>query len=72
VPIGKPFIAMKRALTIGVTVNPAFKIRNLLRDTISAIGTSELSYNPARIWRKASRRRRWNRRRARKCWPPAA
>jgi diguanylate cyclase (GGDEF)-like protein len=46
--IGKPFIAMKRALTIGVTVNPAFKIRNLIRDSVAAIGTGELSYNPAK------------------------
>jgi hypothetical protein len=46
--VGKPFIAMKRWLTIGVTVNPAFKIRNLIRDSIQAIGTAELSYNPAK------------------------
>lgn len=46
--IGKPFIAMKRYLTIGVTINPAFKIRNLIRDSIQAIGTADLSYNPAK------------------------
>lgn len=45
--IGKPFVTMKRWLTIGVTVNPAFKIRNLVRDSVQAIGTSPLSYNPA-------------------------
>jgi hypothetical protein len=39
---------MKRCLTIGVTVNPAFKVRNLIRDSIQAIGTAELSYNPAK------------------------
>lgn len=44
--IGKPFQAAKRALTIGVTVNPAYKARNLIRDTIQAIGTSQLSANP--------------------------
>jgi hypothetical protein len=35
----------KRYLTIGVTANPAFKVRNLIRDSISSIGQSELSYN---------------------------
>jgi len=44
--LGKPFAAMKRALTFGVTVSPSFKIRNLIRDTIQAIGTADLSYNP--------------------------
>lgn len=44
--VGKPFITMKRWLTTGVTINPAFKIRNLIRDSIQAIGTAELSYNP--------------------------
>jgi hypothetical protein len=44
--VAKPFQAMKRALTFGVTVNPAFKIRNLIRDTINAMGTSDLSFNP--------------------------
>lgn len=44
--LGKPFAAMKRALTFGVTVSPTFKIRNLIRDTIQAIGTADLSYNP--------------------------
>lgn len=45
---------VKRWLTVGVTANPAFKIRNLLRDSISSIGVSELPYNPisnvARAW----------------------
>jgi hypothetical protein len=44
--VAKPFIAAKRYLTTAVTVNPAFKIRNLIRDSIQAIGTAELSYNP--------------------------
>jgi hypothetical protein len=47
-PWAKPFAAAKHWLTIGVTTNPAFKIRNLIRDSISAIGTSGLSYNPVR------------------------
>ncbi len=42
----KPLAAMKHILTLGVTANPAFKIRNLIRDSLSAIGTSELGYNP--------------------------
>lgn len=42
----KPLAAMKHVLTLGVTANPAFKIRNLIRDSLSAIGTSELGYNP--------------------------
>lgn len=49
--IGKPFTAMKRALSFAVTVNPAYKIRNLIRDSIQAIGTSELSYQP---WKNLS------------------
>lgn len=37
--------AFKRWLTIGVTASPTFKIRNLIRDSISALGQAELSYN---------------------------
>jgi len=36
----------KQALTIGVTASPAFKVRNLIRDSLQAIGTSDLGYNP--------------------------
>ena len=36
----------KHWLTIGVTASPAFKVRNLIRDSLQAIGTSDLSYNP--------------------------
>jgi hypothetical protein len=36
----------KHWLTIGVTASPAFKVRNLIRDSVQAIGTSDLSYNP--------------------------
>lgn len=45
-PWAKPLTTMKRMLTIGVTANPAFKIRNLIRDSVQAIGTADLSYNP--------------------------
>jgi hypothetical protein len=40
------FATAKKWLTFGVTVNPAFKIRNLIRDSISAIGQADLSANP--------------------------
>jgi DNA repair protein RadC/uncharacterized protein with HEPN domain len=35
----------KRALTFGVTFSPEFKIRNLIRDSITAVGTSKISKN---------------------------
>lgn len=38
----------KRALTVGVTVDPSFRIRNLMRDTISALASNEIGYNPLR------------------------
>lgn len=45
-PLMKPLAKMKQLLTWGVTVNPTFKIRNLIRDSISAISQSDLGYNP--------------------------
>lgn len=45
---GLPMKVMGKAkhyLTLGVTVSPTFRIRNLLRDSISAIGQNEMSYN---------------------------
>jgi hypothetical protein len=36
----------KRFLTIGVTASPAFRIRNLIRDSSHAIAVSKLKYNP--------------------------
>lgn len=40
---------MKHALTVGVTISPTFRIRNLMRDTISALGTSDhAGWNPLR------------------------
>jgi len=35
----------KRYLTIGVTASPAFRIRNLLRDTLHAVAVGKLKYN---------------------------
>ena len=36
----------KRYLTIGVTASPAFRLRNLIRDSIHSIAVSKISYNP--------------------------
>ncbi|MDR0215905.1 MAG: hypothetical protein LBJ15_18180 [Comamonas sp.] len=44
--IVKAMAPFKRLLTFGVTVNPTFKIRNLIRDTLSAMAQGDLSYNP--------------------------
>lgn len=41
----KALAAFKRALTVGVTISPAFKARNLLRDSIAALAVSGLSPN---------------------------
>ncbi len=38
----------KRALTIGVTADPAFRIRNLMRDTVSVIAANRIGWNPLR------------------------
>jgi len=41
--------AFKRALSFGVTISPGFRIRNLLRDTISAMSvadTADVTWNP--------------------------
>ena len=35
----------KRWLTIGVTASPAFKIRNMIRDTVHSVAVGKLSYN---------------------------
>lgn len=35
----------RKWLTFGATISPTFKINNLIRDSISAIGTSHLGYN---------------------------
>lgn len=45
-PWSKPFVAAKTMLTKYVTVNPTFKIRNLIRDSIQSIAVSDLSANP--------------------------
>lgn len=45
-PAMKAMTKLKHALTAGVTSSPAFRARNLLRDTISAVAANDLSYNP--------------------------
>jgi len=38
----------KKYLTMGVTVAPAFKVRNLIRDTLAAPAANEMSFNVAK------------------------
>lgn len=46
-PFMKAMRAFKHALTTGVTLSPTFRVRNLLRDSISAISIdSDLKLNP--------------------------
>jgi len=47
-PVMNAMGSMKHALTVGVTSSPFFKVRNLIRDSVQAIGTGNLSYNPAK------------------------
>jgi hypothetical protein len=42
----KALATFKRWLTTGVTVNPAFRIRNIIRDSVAAIAQSDIGYNP--------------------------
>lgn len=45
-PAMKAMRSFKHALTVGVTSSPAFRARNLLRDSISSIAANDLGYNP--------------------------
>ncbi len=45
-PLMDALSTMKHWLTVGVTASPAFKVRNLIRDSLQAISLSGLSYNP--------------------------
>lgn len=47
-PMMEAMGAFKHALTVGVTSSPFFKVRNLIRDSLQAISSSGLSYNPAK------------------------
>ena len=44
-PIMDAMGTFKHALTVGVTASPAFKIRNLARDSVQAISSAPLSYS---------------------------
>lgn len=58
-PLMDALSTFKHALTVGVTASPAFKIRNLIRDSIQAIAISPLGANPVQNLRdgiKASAR----------------
>ena len=37
----------KRMLSLGVTASPTYKVKNLIRDSVSAVAISDLSYNAA-------------------------
>jgi hypothetical protein len=44
-PAMKILGGLKHVLTVGVTASPFFKVRNLIRDSVQAIGTAPLSAN---------------------------
>lgn len=46
-PLINAMTLFKHVLTVGVTASPHFKVRNLIRDSVQAIATGPLSYNPA-------------------------
>ena len=46
-PVMNAMGAMKHILTVGVTASPFFKVRNLIRDSVQVIGTSQIGVNPA-------------------------
>lgn len=48
-PIMKGMRKFKHALTVGVTISPTFRLRNLMRDSISAVAiNTDISANPLR------------------------
>jgi len=51
-PGSKVLGKFKHYLTVGVTFNPTFKVRNLIRDSIASIAISPLGYNPLSNVRK--------------------
>jgi hypothetical protein len=44
-PMMKGLHAFKYYLTLGVTISPYYKVRNLIRDSVQAVAVSDLSYN---------------------------
>ncbi|TJZ69760.1 LPD38 domain-containing protein [Chitiniphilus eburneus] len=47
-PAMKAMRTMKHLLTTGVTMSPTFRVRNLIRDMVSAIAVNDMGYNPVR------------------------
>jgi len=47
-PAMKTLQWFKRALTIGVTTDPSFRIRNLIRDSLSVVASNGIGGNPLR------------------------
>lgn len=45
-PVMNAMGTMKHWLTVGVTASPFFKVRNLIRDSVQVIGTSNINANP--------------------------
>jgi len=41
----RPFQTTKRVFTLGTTLSPAFRIRNLIRDSVNSIAVGKLNYN---------------------------
>ncbi|MFD1555759.1 LPD38 domain-containing protein [Paraburkholderia silviterrae] len=42
----RPLATFKQILTTGTTLAPGFRIRNLIRDTLTALGTTDIKLNP--------------------------
>ena len=45
-PAMKTLQWFKRALTTGVTADPTFRVRNLIRDTLSVLAANKIGFNP--------------------------
>jgi hypothetical protein len=49
-PMMKGLHAFKYYLTLGVTISPYYKVRNLIRDSVQSVAVSDLSYNVLTNW----------------------
>ncbi|MDS1141698.1 LPD38 domain-containing protein [Pusillimonas sp. SM2304] len=47
-PVMRAMRKFKHYLTTGVTLSPTFRLRNLARDSLSAMATTDISYNPVK------------------------
>ena len=45
-PVMDAMGTMKHILTVGVTASPYFKVKNLIRDSMQAVATAPIGYNP--------------------------